>query len=73
MGREQKKTELGGERVLLEGTETQSLAVSVEGYSNLRCGHLDTDCFGDGEVHQGINEQKWREILGTVVSKRNTL
>lgn len=51
MGREQKKTELGGERVLLEGTETQSLAVSVEGYSNLRCGHLDTDCFGDGEVH----------------------
>lgn len=51
MGREQKKTELGGERVLLEGTETQSLAVPVEGYSNLRCGHLDTDCFGDGEVH----------------------
>lgn len=46
MGREQKKTKLGGERVLLEETETHSLcvllevvqkdlAVSVEGYSNL--------------------------------------
>lgn len=46
MGREQKKTKLGGERELLEETETHSLcvllevvqkdlAVSVEGYSNL--------------------------------------
>lgn len=80
MGREQGNTELGGERVLLEETETLSLcvlsevvqktpAMSGEGYSNLRYGHLDTESFGDGEVRQGIDAQKWREDLGMMVSR----
>lgn len=29
--------------------------------------------FGDGEVHEGIDASKWREILRMMVSKRNTL
>lgn len=47
--------------------------MSGEGYSNLRYGHLGTESFGDGEVHQGIDAQKWREDLGMIVNKRNTL
>lgn len=77
--REREKTELGWEcwgrhkrsafRVLLEVAQ-KSPAMSGGGYSNLRFGHLDTESFGVGEIHEGVDAPKWREILGMMVSKK---
>lgn len=40
------------------------------GYFNLRFGYLDIEFFGVGEIYEGVDVLKWREILGMMVSKK---